>query len=145
MTGKASSQSHSSQADSHHTTESSLAEYEGSLLAKLVTVSLHSHGVDTQRRRTHDPLCPHQERHTFPKGLGEITSLGRKKCLKYTCLSPSFSLHTQTIRGVWGDRRCPPSDDQWGEGYHCQNTAAFAQMYSALLTENTSSMPLNRC
>ena len=52
--------------------------------------------------------------------------------------SPSFSLHTQTIRGVRGERRCPPSDDQWGEGEHYPNTAVFAQMYLALLTENAS-------
>ena len=60
-------------------------------------------------------------------------------------LSVSFSLHTQTTRGVWGERRCPPSDDQWGEGEQCPNTAVFAQIYSALLTENASRVPLNRC
>ena len=62
-------------------------------------------------------------------------------------MSPSFSLHAQTgVRGVLGERRYPPYDDQWGEEEHCLNTALFDQMlasYSAMSIENASRVHLN--
>ena len=59
-------------------------------------------------------------------------------------MSPALALHAQTsVRGMWGERRCPPSNDQWDEDEHCPNTALFAQMYSALLIENASRVQVN--
>ena len=54
--------------------------------------------------------------------------------LSVTLFLPAHSNYARSV----GERRCPPSDDQWGECEHCPNTAVFAQMYSALLTENAS-------
>ena len=59
-------------------------------------------------------------------------------------MSPSFSPHAQTgVQGVWGERRYPPWDDQGDEDEHCPNTALFAQIYSALLIINASTVQLN--
>ena len=40
-----------------------------------------------------------------------------------TLFLPAHSNYTRSV----GRKRCPPSDEKWGEGEHCPNAAVFAQ------------------